>query len=223
MAKIDSVLKTMREAGKMSEWKDKGDAGEEAALQICLELQRKMGGMIYHSYQYPYQSDATGRIYTGNLKRENGKLIEYTDSKKGLIDEIDVLYITAYRIFPIEVKAYHAKIDVYDHWVKKNGTEVDKSPILQAEKHARHLYHALHPVLPDGKWNYIVPLCCFVDRCTVNDTRSPEFERYIELCVLNNLKGTILSLNTPLQYNLDLGEIKRKLNEKKTDCKAIYI
>ena len=223
MAKINSILGKMREAGKLNEWKSKGDAGEEAVLQICLELQQKIGGMIYHSYQYPYQTDSSGRVYTGNIKLEHGKYVEYSDSERALIDEIDVLYVTDYRILPIEVKAYHAKIDVYDHWVKKNGTEVDKSPILQTEKHARHLYHALHPVLPDGNTNYIVPLCCFVDRCTVNDTRSPEFERYIEVCILNNLKSTIMSLNTPLQYNLNLEEIKRKLNEKKLDCSAVYI
>lgn len=223
MTSINSILSNMRKAGKVSEWKDKGNAGEEAVLQLCLELQRKIGGMVYHSYQYPYQTDTSGRVYTGNIKLENGKYVEYSDAKRSLVDEIDVLYVTDYRIFVIEVKAYHAKIDVYDHWVKKNGTEVDKSPILQTEKHCRHLYHALSCVLPDGNPTYIVPLCCFVDRCTVRDTRSPEFERYIELCVLNNLKSTIMSLNTPLEYNLDLEEIKRKLNEKKLDCVAIYI
>lgn len=223
MGKIDSILKDMRKAGKVSDWKSKGDAGEEAVVQVCLELQRKIGGMVYHSYSYPYQTDTVGRVYTGNIKLENGKYVEYTDSKKGMVDEIDVLYVTDYRVFVIEVKAYHAKIDIYDHWLKKNGTEVDKSPILQTEKHCRHLYHALSCVLPDGQPKYIVPLCCFVDRCTVEDDRSPEFEKYIEVCILSNLKSSIMSLNTPLEYNLDLEEIKRKLNEKKLECKAAYV
>ena len=223
MPTINSILGEMRKAGKVSDWKDKGNAGEQAVLQICLDLQRKIGGLVYHSYQYPYQTDPSGKVYTGNIKLENGKYVEYTESTRALVDEIDVLYVTDYRVFVIEVKAYHAKIDVYDHWVKKNGTPVDKSPVLQTEKHCRHLYHALSPVLPDGKPNYIVPLCCFVDRCTVNDTRSPEFENYIELCILNNLKSTIMSLNTPLEYNLDLDEIKRKLNDKKTEWEAAYI
>lgn len=223
MGKIDSILMDMRKAGKVSDWKDKGNAGEQAVLQVCLELQRKIGGLIYHSYQYPYQSDTSGKIYTGNIKLENGKYVEYTESKRALEDEIDVLFVTDYRVFVIEVKSYHAKIEVYDHWLKKNGTEVDKSPILQTEKHCRHLYHAMSYVLPDGNPNYIVPLCCFVDRCTVTDNRSPEFERYIPICILNNLKSTLMSLNTPLDYNLDLEEIKRKLNEKKSNCEESYL
>lgn len=223
MGKIDSILRDMRKAGKVSDWKDKGNAGEQAVLQVCLELQRKIGGLIYHSYQYPYQSDTSGKIYTGNIKLENGKYVEYTESKRALEDEIDVLFVTDYRVFVIEVKSYHAKIEVYDHWLKKNGTEVDKSPILQTEKHCRHLYHAISYVLPDGNPNYIVPLCCFVDRCTVTDNRSPEFERYIPICILNNLKSTLMSLNTPLDYNLDLEEIKRKLNEKKSNCEESYL
>lgn len=223
MGKIDSILQDMRKAGKVSDWKDKGNAGEQAVLQVCLELQRKIGGLIYHSYQYPYQSDTSGKIYTGNIKLENGKYVEYTESKRALEDEIDVLFVTDYRVFVIEVKSYHAKIEVYDHWLKKNGTEVDKSPILQTEKHCRHLYHAMSYVLPDGNPNYIVPLCCFVDRCTVTDNRSPEFERYIPICILNNLKSTLMSLNTPLDYNLDLEEIKRKLNEKKSNCEESYL
>lgn len=223
MGKIDSILQDMRKAGKVSDWKDKGNAGEQAVLQVCLELQRKIGGLIYHSYQYPYQSDTSGKIYTGNIKLENGNYVEYTESKRALEDEIDVLFVTDYRVFVIEVKSYHAKIEVYDHWLKKNGTEVDKSPILQTEKHCRHLYHAMSYVLPDGNPNYIVPLCCFVDRCTVTDNRSPEFERYIPICILNNLKSTLMSLNTPLDYNLDLEEIKRKLNEKKSNCEESYL
>lgn len=223
MGRIDSILQDMRKAGKVSDWKDKGNAGEQAVLQVCLELQRKIGGLIYHSYQYPYQSDTSGKIYTGNIKLENGKYVEYTESKRALEDEIDVLFVTDYRVFVIEVKSYHAKIEVYDHWLKKNGTEVDKSPILQTEKHCRHLYHAMSYVLPDGNPNYIVPLCCFVDRCTVTDNRSPEFERYIPICILNNLKSTLMSLNTPLDYNLDLEEIKRKLNEKKSNCEESYL
>lgn len=223
MGKIDSILRDMRKAGKVSDWKDKGNAGEQAVLQVCLELQRKIGGLIYHSYQYPYQSDTSGKIYTGNIKLENGKYVEYTESKRALEDEIDVLFVTDYRVFVIEVKSYHAKIEVYDHWLKKNGTEVDKSPILQTEKHCRHLYHAISYVLPDGNPNYIVPLCCFVDRCTVTDNRSPEFERYIPICILNNLKSSLMSLNTPLDYNLDLEEIKRKLNEKKSNCEESYL
>ena len=116
----------------------------------------------------------------GNIKLEDGKYVEYTDAKNGRIleDEIDILYITPYRIIPIEVKAYHANLKVYDNWMDKQGTPVDKYPITQAEKHARHLYHALVDVIPDGRPEYIRPIVCFVDRCKLDDRRERILNTY---------------------------------------------
>lgn len=222
MADINSLLRDMRKAGKVRDNKAKGNIGEDAVLHVVLELQNKIGGVVYHSLSYPYQKDAYGRTYTGNIMLENGGYKEYTESKRGFMDEIDVLYVTSYRIFPIEVKSYHAKLEVFDHWVKKNGQLVDKSPLLQEEKHCRHLYHALYAVLPDGLPTYIIPLVCFVDRCTVEDTRSRSFQDYMPVCILNNLKRTIVELNTPLQYNLDVEQIQSKINTIKTSCENIY-
>lgn len=222
--KVDKILAGMRKSGKLSDWKAKGSAGEEAALAVCLGVQQKIGGVIYHSFKYPYQKDTSGKTCTGNIKLENGKYVEYTERTRGtLSDEIDILWVNAYRIFPIEVKAYHATIEVYDHWVKKNKCEVEKSPILQAEKHARHLYHALYDVLPCGDAKYIVPLTCFVDRCKVIDTRSESFIQYIPLCILNNLKDTLYENNIPLKYNIDVEAVKRKLSSVQTECLKIYV
>jgi hypothetical protein len=120
------------------------------------------------------------------------------------------------------VKSYHARtLDVYEHWFNKNSTPVDKSPVMQAEKHARHLYHAIYTVLPDGNPSYIQPMVCFVDRCKVRDDRSQHFVDYVPVCVLNNLLATINKYNTPLEYNLDLEQIERKLNEVKVSIKRI--
>lgn len=219
---INQTLEKMRKAGKVSDYKSKGNLGEDAVLSLTLELQNKIGGLVYNSFSYPYQSNEAGKNYTGNIKLEDGKYVEYTDSDRSLTDEIDILFVTPYRIFPVEVKAYHAKLEVYDHWFRKNGTEVDKSPILQAEKHARHLYHALHSVLPDGSPEYIVPMCCFVDRCKIIDTRSDSFADYIPISILNNYKSILMERNTPLKYNLSIEDIKLKLNDIKTDCKVAY-
>lgn len=220
---INKVLASMRRSGKLQDMKGKGNAGEDAVLNICLERQRKLGGLLYQSFEYPYQSNREGKIYTGNIKLENDVYVGYTETGRQLYDEIDILYVTDYRVFAIEVKSYHAKIKVYDHWMDKNGQKVDKSPIAQAEKHARHLYHAIKDVLPDGKPQYIVPICCFVDRCTVEDDRADKMRYYIPISILNNFKKKLMEYNTPLDYNLDLKAIETKLNEIRTSTRKEFL
>lgn len=220
MAKgIDSILKDMRAQGRVKDMKGKGDAGEDAVLQLTLDRLARTGGIVYHSFRYPYQQNRNSTTYLGNIKYENGKYVEYTDAKNGrlLEDEIDILYVSPYRIFPIEVKSYHANIEVFDHWMKKQGTLVEKSPITQAEKHARHLYHALYDVIPDGNSEYIKPVVCFVDRCKLSDIRDSRFIDYIPCCILNNFKSTIIKYNKPLEFNLDIQMIGDKLREVKED------
>ena len=206
--------------------KQKGNLGEDAVFDLCLAVKRACGGVLIQSFEYPYASRPDGRNYTGNIKWENGEFVEYTD-KKGLHDEIDILLVTNTRIFPIEVKSYHANIHIYDHWMdrdrhgsnNKNMEPVDKSPLAQAEKHARHLYHSIYEVLPDGRSGYIVPIVCFVDRCSIDDDRDPLNQNYLPVCVLNTLRKTISTYNTPLRYGLDLEAIRRKLKEIKTSTR----
>lgn len=219
MSSINDVLKNMRAAGKVQDMKSKGNLGEEAVLSICYDRKQQAGaGLLYQSFMYPYQTSRSGVCYTGNIKYENQQFVEYTDDS--INDEIDVLYITPYRVFAIEVKSYKARtLDVYEHWFNRGSTPVDKSPIMQAEKHARHLYHAIYDVLPDGKPIYIQPLVCFVDKCKVRDDRSQHFVDYVPVCILNNLLSTINKYNTPLEYNLDLGQIEAKLNSIKVSVK----
>lgn len=219
MASINDVLGKMRKAGKVQDMKEKGNLGEEAVLALCYDRRERSGvGLLYQSFMYPYQSNRQNVVYTGNIKYENGEFIEYTDDK--INDEIDVLYITPYRIFVIEVKSYGArKLEVYDHWFNYNGAPVDKSPITQAEKHARHLYHAIYDVIPDGKPIYIVPIVCFVDKCQLLDDRDDYFQDYVPVSVLNTFLATIERNNVPLEYNLDLTQIAAKLDKIKVSVK----
>ena len=220
----------MRNAGKLRDIKQKGNLGEDAVLSICLDIKRSLGGILIQSFEYPYASNQQGKNYTGNIKLENGQYVEYTDIK-GLKDEIDVLLVTPTRIFPIEVKSYKANIKVYDHWMDRDNNgpgapkgmqPVDKSPIAQAEKHARHFYHQMYEVIPEGQAAYIVPIVCFVDKCTVNDDRSPRNQVYIPICILNTLRQTIYSNNVQLRYGLDLAAVKRKLLEIKTSTRKEF-
>lgn len=220
MNKTSAILDKMRSAGKMKDMKAKGDLGEEAVLQLCYQRKEKIGnGLLYQSFKYPYQTNRQNQPYLGNIKYDSSvnKILDFT--KDSFEDEIDVLYITPYRIFPIEVKSYRAKLEVNDMWFLYNGGLVEKSPVAQAEKHARHLYHAIYDVLPDGRPEYIVPIVCFVDKCKVKDTRSEYNRTYIPACILNNFLSTINKNNTPLEYNLVLPVIEEKLMSIKTSIK----
>lgn len=215
MASINSLLADMRKAGSFQDVKSKGDLGEEAVLAICYDRMKKTGsGLLYQSFMYPYQSNRAGVCYTGNVVYDTGTQTfkEYTDTS--INDEIDVLYVTPYRVFAIEVKSYHArKLGVYDPWFNRENQPVEKSPVAQAEKHARHLYHAIYDVLPDGRPEYIVPMVCLVDRCKVIDERPDDQRDYIPVCILNSLLATLNDYNVPLDYNLSIQHVESKLKE----------
>lgn len=221
MADMKSLLAKMRAAGKVQDMSSKGEYGETAALQVCLDRRDKQGcGLLYHSFVYPYQTTRSGVCYTGNVVYQNEHFIEFT--KDTISDEIDILYVTPYRIFPIEVKSYgNTKLNIYDFWFNRGSTPVEKSPIAQAEKHARHLYHAITSVLPDGNPDYIKPIVCFVDKCKVHDERSAEQQEYIPVSILNTLRATLNKYSVPLEYNLDLDAIATKLNQIKTSIKHV--
>jgi len=212
MPNINAILKDMRKAGKQFDNKGKGDKGEEAVVALVSTLRPRCERILHRGYMYPYASDRSGKNYVGNIFYKDGEYSELTD-KVGLRDEIDVLYITPYRIFPIEVKSYHAKIELYDDWMKYQGEKVEKSTIAQAEKHARHLYHQIYEYIPDGNPKYIKPIACFVDRCTVTDNRSAARKEYIPACILNNLRATVQTYDFPLEHRLDLEAINKKLND----------
>jgi hypothetical protein len=210
MANVNAFLARMRQAGKLRDMKRKGGYGEEAALAVLDGYRKKTGGLIYRSFSYPYASNSNRAVYLGNIFRApDGGCKDVTGQFN---DEIDILLVTKFRVFPVEVKSYHAALEVYDHWVRYNGDEAEKSPVAQAEKHARHLYHTLYEYLPDGNPNYIRPIVCFVDRCTVTDSRSQKFKAYIPVTILNNLGKALAANDTPPNAALDLEAIKRRLD-----------
>lgn len=212
---INQRLAEMRAAGKVLDIKAKGAAGEAAALDVVHGYRTKHGGILKSGYMYPYASNRQNQIYLGNIFWDEEKQRFY-DVTRQLNDEIDILYISHYRVFAIEIKAYHDDtIVITNEWMERQGRKVDKSPLAQAEKHARHLYHQLYDVLPFGDPRYICPLVCFVDRSTIDDRRSAEMRYYLPAIPLNWLKQTLLDYDRPVDgtnvYTLDLEMIEKKL------------
>ena len=203
---INETLERMRNSGTIQ----KGALGEDAVWEVLAERPGKC--LLYHSLRYPYQTDRSGICYLGNIKYENGQFFDITSEDTE--DEIDCVYITPYRIFLIEVKSYRAKrIDIYDHWINRGNEPMDKSPVTQAEKHARHFYHATYEYIPDGKTEYIVPVVCFVDKTILRDARDEYFQRYIPVCTLNSLNKVIQTYNKPLKYGISLKDMDHRVKQ----------
>lgn len=206
MAGLDSSVNGLLNKMRNSTQTGKGSFGEQAVFQICEQFYQKDGGILIHSYSYKVD-----RTQAGNIKRrEDGRL--YVENL-GDTTEIDVLYVSKFRVFPIEVKAYRAKEIRLDDAGIYGCYKTDKSPVHQNEMHCRHLYGSLFRALPDGSTEYVVPIVCMVDKAKIIDERSDWQKDYIKLCILNNLEATIRQFNTPLQYQLNLTLVNNVLKE----------
>ena len=203
---IDAILKEMHNSNGVA----KGDPGERAVLKICEEFYQQQGGILYHSYEY-----TTDRELPGNVKKDENTGNLYIENL-GSTTEIDVLLVTPFRVFPIEVKAYRAKKITFTDKEIAGCRVTSKSPVHQNEMHCRHLYSSLFKALPNGDTSYIVPLVVLVDKCTVVDERSDWQKEYIKICTLNTLRKTLIQYNTPGDFKLNLTSVDNTLKDIRT-------
>ena len=214
VASINQKMKQMRAAGKVMDVKAKGAIGESIVMDVVHDIRTKRGGILKQGFMYPYASNSAGKVYLGNIFYDEASQ-SFKDMTRQLNDEIDVLYISNYRIYVIEVKSYHAKKILIDSkWFYREGKPVDKSPLTQAEKHARHLYHQLYEYIPGGIPDYIVPIVCLVDEAYVDDQRSPELEYYLPVIKTSEITHTIMKYEKPpgrSTFTLDLSAIEQRL------------
>ena len=207
-AKVNKYLKQVAS----SKGVNKGTPGEKAVFSICEDLYQRRGGILIHSYEYKVDPQLEGNI---KMNEDGSVFVE----RLGSVTEIDVLYISKYRVFPIEVKAYSVahgakdkKIILTDKGI--SGCLVDyKSPVHQNEMHCRHLYSYIFRALPEGATKYVVPIVCFVDGCVIGDRRSPEQKKYIKVCTADELYDMLLELDTPIDYKINLSLMDKILKE----------
>ena len=207
----------MRAAGRVGNYKEKGAAGEEAVFDLMHSYRTTHGGILKQGFTYPYATNRQSQPYLGNIFWNEEEQRFYDMTKSHYKDEIDILYISNYRIFVIEVKAYHDRsIIITDQWMERQGKKVDKSPIAQAEKHARHLYHQLYDVLPNGAPDYITPIVCFVDESIIDDRRSEQMQAYLPVRTLSGEYGVLRKIRELDKkygvFTLNLDAIEKKLN-----------
>ena len=186
----------MTDAARNGQVRDKGTYGELAVLRVCEGLYQAGGGILYHSYTYRTEPELAG-----NIKSEGGRLFLENISS---VTEIDVLLVTPFKVFSIEVKSYKAKIIKLTDQAISGCAMTQKSPVHQNEMHCGHLYPKLLRALPGGSSKYIEPVVVMVDECELQDERSPEQKRYIKLATLNSFRSCIEFLNSPLDYKIDM-------------------
>jgi len=209
--KVNSQLLKMREVGGTG----KGVYGEQAVLRVCEEIYQKQGGMLFHSFVYK-----TNPNLEGNVKKDSdGRL--YLEAV-GKTTEIDILLVTPYKIFPIEVKAYKAKTITLTDKSIAGCFKTDKSPVHQNEMHCRHLYDGIFRALPYGYTEYIEPIVVFPERCEIKDERSLWQKAYIKVASLNQTRRCIEKLNKPREYRLDLDVVDRCLKEICISCERKF-
>lgn len=184
---------------------DKGSYGEKAVFSICEDLYQRRGGILIHSYSYKVEKGLAGNIKLDEAKPRVENL--------GSITEIDVLLVTPYRVYPIEVKAYKAKAITLTNTAISGCLSTDKSPVHQNEMHMRHLYPQIFQALPDGRcYEFVVPIVVFADETTVIDKRTPDQKDYIKVTILNQLRQLLVYHDKPYDgIKLDLKSIELRL------------
>lgn len=201
---------------RKSQGVDKGVWGERAIVRILLSLYQERGGILIHSYEY--QTDPTKN---GNIKNHDGEL--YLE-KLGSATEIDVLYVTQYRVFPIEIKSYLAnEIRLTTEGISGCST-TDKSPIHQNEMHCNHLYSAIWEGI-EADPSFIVPVVAFStweNKPMIYDNRPDNERSYIKICNTNTVYDLIKSLDTPNGKRINLDQIDRLLKNKMISSDAYY-
>lgn len=210
MAKVDKEINAILKEMHSKQGVDKGDPGERAVLKLCESIYQQQGGILYHSFEYK-----TDKSLEGNIKKDDSTGNLYIENL-GSTTEIDILFVTPFRVFPIEVKAYRSKEITFTDKEIKGVFVTNKSPVHQNEMHCRHLYSYLFKALPNGDTSYIVPLVCLVDKATIRDERSDWQREYIKLCTLSALRKTLVKYNTPGEYKLNLTSIDNTLKEIRT-------
>lgn len=205
---VNNILNQMHSQKVAS---DKGTYGEQAVFSVCEDLYQRRGGILIHSYTYKTEKDLAG-----NIKRDGSRF--YVENL-GATTEIDILLVTPYKMYPIEVKAYKSpKITLTNDRIA-GCAATEKSPVHQNEMHCRHLYPQIFTALPDGMTEYIVPIVVFTDKTTIVDSRTPDNKEYIHVTILNQLRQLLESFDKPYNgFILDLPNVEMKLRQAMTSC-----
>lgn len=213
---INKILKTMH-TKKGDQVKDKGTYGELAVLKVCEQFYIRQGGILVHSYSHKVDPNEPGNV----KKDADGK--PYKENL-GNTTEVDVLLVTPYRIFPIEVKSYKSKKIVLTDDGISGCLNTSKSPVHQHEMHCRHLYSFLYRAFEEGDTDFIVPIVCFTDETKIEDKRSDWQLDYILVSTIDTLYETIDEFNQPVEgrYKLNLQLVDNLLREQMTSNSSYY-
>jgi len=207
VASTAELMKKLQGTKNSLTGKEKGDLGESIALSAIKRYDKEVNNtksLIYQGFKYSYTASVPGNA----VYDKTSNSFKSFDSGS-FDDEIDILYITEYRIFIIEVKARSGTWVFKDDWSFVRNEPSEKCPAAQTEKHARQFYSRCYPYIPDGNPEYVKCVLCFVDRVKLLDKRQHDYG--IKLSILNTLLMEISKLNVPLDRRIDIGGLETQL------------
>lgn len=179
---------------------DRGEIGEKAVTRLG----------VYWASNYK------DHLWQSSYIFPQGIISPTTNSEEAEpVTEIDLLIVTPYRIFVIEIKTVYGRLKIYENSEMEITTDGNfteefesKNYFQQNEMHARHLYYHLHQALPDGSHKYLVPLVVVAGKMSYIDSRPDELQEQYPITTASNLYSELERLNTPLDNLLDLNKIK---------------
>ena len=215
---INDTLKAISKLKGFENSKEKGDAGEDAAIILIKDIIKSIPGekALFQSVVYRLMCDKDGNELPGNLTLTAGRLEPNVSNGTG---EIDVLLLTEYHIFIIEVKTYNAYILVDDDWTYKGTNPKQLDPLKfcnlqQVEKSARHFYQQYIDMIPRGDHNYIKPVLVYSQGKLEVKTKD------YDVTLLNGLREVILS-KEPLSNRLNVKKLERLVEERAISFKKV--
>lgn len=179
------------------------------------------GEMVIGELVQYWASKYEGSIFEHSFMYEQGPILPTQNSKEEVpVTESDIIAITPYAIFVIEVKTVYGHMKVYEdsniEIIKKGtftGNFESKNYLRQNEMHCRHLYYHLKDILPDGNPAYIKPLIVMTGKMKIYDERNNADKRRYPIVITNRLIPTLEEYNKPNKFLLDLNKINKRLNK----------
>lgn len=215
---LNSVLSKMRK----SDVKAKGELGELACMLVLEDYASQLNKYaLFNSYTF-----LTDPTIPGNLFIDGDSLTIKKDGKVNNMThtEIDVVLLTEFRIFVIEVKSYKAKKIVVTDKSIKGVMSRKKSPIHQNEMHCRQLYPKIAKALPYGDPSYLTQVTCFVDNAKVVVECSDFVREYSNVSILNSLRRIVSENNTPINSaRLDIQSVYNAIKNAGSQQKSLKL
>lgn len=160
-------------------------------------------------------------IFESSFIYPQGPILKSTNTvEEEPVTEADLLVVTPYNVFVIEIKTIYGKMKVNEDYTMEivnqgdfRGNHEKKNFFRQNEMHCRHIYYHLHDILPNGDSSYIKPLIVMTGKMKVFDERNKSDKIRNPLVITNKLIPNLSRMDKPKDFLLDINRIRKRLDK----------